>query len=137
MPLSRRVARFNRLVANRFVGPVLTRMPGFGTVNHRGRRSGRPYETPVKVFVRGEDYVIALPYGPGSDWVRNVLAAGGCDLTVRGRRVRLLPPHGPPLQGEEHESDGQRGARRSHEAAAVHRHATSVSEAAPAAPSDT
>jgi hypothetical protein len=36
--------------------------------------------------------VIALTYGTGSDWVRNVLAAGGCELITRGRRERLTSP---------------------------------------------
>ncbi|MER5785581.1 nitroreductase family deazaflavin-dependent oxidoreductase [Streptomyces mobaraensis] len=88
----RRLARFNRAVANRVVAPVLTRLPGFGTVLHRGRRSGRPYATPVKVFRAGNAYVISLPYGPRSDWVRNVVAAGGCELVTRGHRVRLTAP---------------------------------------------
>jgi deazaflavin-dependent oxidoreductase (nitroreductase family) len=92
VPIDRRVARFNRLVANHLVGPVLSRMPGFGKVHHRGRKSGREYATPVKLFRRGEDIVITLPYGRGSDWVKNVLAAGGCDITTRGRRIRLTNP---------------------------------------------
>jgi len=92
MPLGRRVARFNRLFANYFAGPVLTRMPGFGTVHHRGRKSGREYSTPVKLFRDGEGYIITLPYGPGSDWVKNVLAAGGCDLVTRGRSIKLDHP---------------------------------------------
>jgi hypothetical protein len=36
--------------------------------------------------------VVALTYGPGTDWVRNVLAAGECRLERRGRRVRLVNP---------------------------------------------
>jgi deazaflavin-dependent oxidoreductase (nitroreductase family) len=92
MPISRRVARLNRRLANHLVGPVLTRLPGFGTVEHVGRRSGRRYRTPVKLFRRGDQYVITLPYGPGSDWVRNVLAAGGCALTTGGRRIALNRP---------------------------------------------
>ncbi|MFD4659806.1 nitroreductase family deazaflavin-dependent oxidoreductase [Kitasatospora sp. NPDC058444] len=92
MPIPRQVARFNRRVANRFVGPVLSRMPGFGRVHHRGRKSGRPYSTPVKLFRRGQDIVVTLPYGPGSDWVKNVLAAGGCEITTRGRRIALGEP---------------------------------------------
>jgi deazaflavin-dependent oxidoreductase (nitroreductase family) len=87
-----RMARFNRMFANRIFGPVLTRFPGFGTVHHRGRKSGREYHTPVKLFRRGKDIVITLPYGSNSDWVRNVLAAGGCDLTTRGRRITLTNP---------------------------------------------
>ncbi|MFF0116640.1 nitroreductase family deazaflavin-dependent oxidoreductase [Streptomyces prasinus] len=92
MPISRRVARFNKAVANHFVGPVLSRMPGFGKVHHHGRRSGRAFTTPVKLFRRDEDIVITLPYGPGSDWVKNVLAAGGCEITTRGRRIRVTDP---------------------------------------------
>jgi deazaflavin-dependent oxidoreductase (nitroreductase family) len=88
----RRLARFNRQVANRVVGPVLTRMPGFGAVLHRGRRSGRQYRTPVKLFRRGDGYLVSLPYGQDSDWVKNVLAAGGCHLVTRGRQLELVDP---------------------------------------------
>lgn len=92
MPINRRVARFNKAVANHFVGPILSRMPGFGKVHHHGRKSGRAFTTPVKLFRRGEDIVITLPYGPGSDWVKNVLAAGGCEITTRGRRIKVADP---------------------------------------------
>jgi hypothetical protein len=44
------------------------------------------------VFRDGERYVFAPPYGPDSDWVRNVLAAGGGDLLSRGRRIHLADP---------------------------------------------
>ncbi|GAB2869467.1 nitroreductase family deazaflavin-dependent oxidoreductase [Actinoallomurus bryophytorum] len=92
MSIRRRLARFNRVFANRLLGPTLPALPGFGAVHHRGRRSGRPYRTPVMVFRDGELYVLALPYGSDSDWVKNVLAAGGCDLRTRGRGVRLVEP---------------------------------------------
>ncbi|MET4672750.1 deazaflavin-dependent oxidoreductase (nitroreductase family) [Streptomyces sp. PvR018] len=92
VPINRRVARFNKAVANHFVGPVLSRMPGFGKVHHHGRRSGRAFTTPVKLFRRGEDIIITLPYGPGSDWVKNVLAEGGCEITTRGRRIKVTAP---------------------------------------------
>lgn len=36
--------------------------------------------------------MIALVYGTDSDWVRNVTAAGGCELNVRGRQLRLIRP---------------------------------------------
>ena len=50
--------------------------PGMGVITHRGRRSGRIYETPVNVFRRSDGYVVALTYRAGADWVRNVLTAG-------------------------------------------------------------
>jgi deazaflavin-dependent oxidoreductase (nitroreductase family) len=88
----RRVARFNQRYANRIVGRVLVRLPGFGVVHHRGRRTGRAYRTPVKVFRSGENYLISLPYGADSDWVRNVLAAGRCELTTGRRTISLVAP---------------------------------------------
>ena len=92
MPLSRGVARFNHLVTNRISLPVAGHLPGFGVVRHRGRKSGRVYRTPVSVFATAEGYMVALTYGPGSDWVKNVLAAGRCELETRGRRVPLVDP---------------------------------------------
>jgi len=92
MTLSRRWARFNKTMGNRVAGPLFGRMPGFGLVLHRGRTSGREYRTPVKLFRHDGAYVITLPYGSGTDWVKNVRAAGGCDLLVRGRRIPLAGP---------------------------------------------
>jgi deazaflavin-dependent oxidoreductase (nitroreductase family) len=92
MPLPRRLAKFNRVVTNRFLGPLARYLPGFAVVSHVGRRSGRAYRTPVNLYRRGDGYVIALVYGADSQWVRNVLAAGGADIETRGRRVRLVGP---------------------------------------------
>jgi hypothetical protein len=44
------------------------------------------------VFPVPGGYLIALTYGADSDWVRNVQAAGGCDLHTRGRLVHLVSP---------------------------------------------
>jgi deazaflavin-dependent oxidoreductase (nitroreductase family) len=92
MVVSKRVGRFNRAVTNRLTRPFVGRLPWFGIVQHRGRRSGRIYRTPVNAFSTDGGYVIALIYGAGADWVRNVTAAGGCELRVRGRQVRLTEP---------------------------------------------
>jgi deazaflavin-dependent oxidoreductase (nitroreductase family) len=92
MSLRRRLAHFNRVFGNRIVGRVIPLFPGFGAVHHHGRKSGHEYRTPVKVFRQGDSYVISLPYGSDSDWVKNVLAADGCDLVTRGRRVHLVEP---------------------------------------------
>ena len=50
MPLPRWLARFNRRVTNRLFGPVAPRLPGFGVVVHTGRKTHRPYRTPMNVF---------------------------------------------------------------------------------------
>jgi deazaflavin-dependent oxidoreductase (nitroreductase family) len=92
MVLPRSVARVNRRVTNHFLGPLAARLPGFGVVTHTGRRSGRSYRTPVGVFAGPGGYVVALTYGKDTDWVRNVLAAGGCQLETRRRQVPLTAP---------------------------------------------
>ena len=92
MALPRGLAAFNRRVTNHVTGPLAGRLPGFGVVVHRGRRSGREYRSPVNVFVAAGGYVVALTYGADSDWVKNVLAAGNCEVVTRGRTVHLTAP---------------------------------------------
>ena len=93
MPLPRALGRFNRRVTNRVLGPLVTRLPWFAWLEHTGRRSGRPYRTPVMLFGSGGRRVIAMTYGPDTEWARNVLAAGGATV-VRGggRRLELQRP---------------------------------------------
>jgi len=80
----------------RYLNPVLrrvaNRLPGFCVATYRGRTSGRVYRIPLNVFRRGDRYVFALTYGPDVQWVKNVLAAGGCDIETRGRHVSLVRP---------------------------------------------
>lgn len=90
MPLPRVVARSNKRFANRLIKPLARRLPFLAVVHHVGRRSGRHYAIPVNVFHDGNDIVVPLTYGSGSDWVRNVLAAGECELEHRGRRRRMV-----------------------------------------------
>jgi len=92
MVLSNAVARFNKKVTNRVTGRFAGRLPGFGLIEHTGRRSGRTFHTPVNMFATDGGYLVALTYGRESDWVRNVLAAGGCTAMTRGRRVLLSEP---------------------------------------------
>lgn len=53
-------------------------------VRHVGRRTGRPYVTPVGVRRSGDVAVIALTFGNRSDWSQNVRAAGGCSIRMEG-----------------------------------------------------
>jgi deazaflavin-dependent oxidoreductase (nitroreductase family) len=93
LPAPRSIARFNRRFTNRLALKVAGYLPGFAIVSHVGRKSGRAYRTPVNAFRTDGGYIIALTYGSESDWVKNVLAAGSCELQTRGRRVRLYDPH--------------------------------------------
>jgi deazaflavin-dependent oxidoreductase (nitroreductase family) len=92
MPIPRRVGQWNKVGLNRLTRHIAPWLPGFGVVVHGGRRSGRRYRTPVNVFPAADGYLIALTYGPDTDWVKNVMAAGGCELETRGRTVRLVSP---------------------------------------------
>ena len=89
MPAPRWVARFNKAGLNKLTRFVAPWAPGWAVVVHRGRKSGRVFRTPLWAFRRGDSYVIALTYGTGSDWLRNVTAAGGCELESRSRHYRL------------------------------------------------
>jgi deazaflavin-dependent oxidoreductase (nitroreductase family) len=93
MPAPRSIARFNKRFTNRLTLRVAGYLPGFAIVSHVGRKSGRTYRTPVNAFRTEDGYIIALTYGAQSDWVKNVLEAGWCELQTRGRLVRLFAPH--------------------------------------------
>ena len=94
-PPSTRLHRMHRFTT-RFVNPIARRdadrLPGFAVLRYAGRRTGRAYRTPMNVFRDGPDWVFALTYGSEVDWVRNVIAAGECEMETRGRIVRLVDP---------------------------------------------
>ena len=102
MPAPRWVARANKKGLNRLTKFVAPWAPGWAVVIHRGRKSGRTFRTPLWAFRRRGGYVIALTYGSSADWVRNVLAAGGCELESRRRHYQLGAPR---LYRDENVSD--------------------------------
>ncbi len=86
------VAAFNLKVTNRITAPFVTWLPGFGVITHIGRKSRRVFRTPVNVFPTPEGFLIALTYGPDSQWVQNVLAAGTAELETRRTKYHLSAP---------------------------------------------
>lgn len=67
-----------------------------GVIRARGRVSGRLIETPVGIVSTEDDFLIALPYGPRPQWLRNVMAAGEATLVHEGAthdvdRPELIP----------------------------------------------
>ena len=83
---------FTTHVFNRFSRLFAGWLPGFGLLVYRGRTSGREYRTPMNVFRRADEYVFALTYGSDVQWVKNIRAAGACELVTRGRTVQLVEP---------------------------------------------
>ena len=86
------IRRFSR----RFGHPVALRDAGeagssTAAIRHVGRRSGKPYATPIGVYPMDDDFLVFLPYGSDVDWLRNVRAAGSAELRVDGRTHLVTP----------------------------------------------
>jgi deazaflavin-dependent oxidoreductase (nitroreductase family) len=88
----RQMAAFHRAITNRAAIRFAARLPGFGIVTNVGRKSGSLYRTPVNVFREPDGFRIALTYGRDSGWVKNVLAAEGCQLETRRATYQLFAP---------------------------------------------
>lgn len=92
MTLPNVIARANRVGINRITRHVAGRVPPFAMLVHHGRRTGREYRTPIMTFRCGDTLIIALTYGPDTDWVRNLRVAGGGELIYRDRSYELREP---------------------------------------------
>ena len=83
------VKTFNRLallVAGRRLVPV------WGVLRHSGRKSGREYSTPLAFVSTPGAFFIGLPWGRGTDWVRNVRAARRCTVRLGGHEYECTEP---------------------------------------------
>ena len=87
------LAKINIAFTNRITGLFAGWLPGFGILTHVGRKSGKVYRTPINVFRASNGFIIALTYSSQSEWVKNVLAAGGCELKTRGKKYQLSSPN--------------------------------------------
>ena len=67
-------------------------IPLWAVVRHRGRVSGRNLAVPVAVLPTADGFIINLPFGAGTNWVRNVVAAGGCTIRWKARDHRMAEP---------------------------------------------
>ncbi|MCB0926583.1 MAG: nitroreductase family deazaflavin-dependent oxidoreductase [Mycobacterium sp.] len=100
MQLPQRLARFNRHVTNPIQRMWAGWAPGFGILEHSGRKSGKTYRTPLNVFTTDDGVAILLSYGPDRDWLKNITVAGGGTLKRRGQTFRVTdPPGGVPGGG--------------------------------------
>ena len=85
--------RFTKYVVNRFTLRRAGR-PNYPTaaLHHVGRKSGRPYVTPLAAEPVAGGFVIPLVYGDDTDWCRNLLAAGKGTLYLNGEAIPILNP---------------------------------------------
>ena len=113
--------------------PIAMRSAGSGSsktsfVRHTGRTTGRIYETPVVAVEHAEGFLIALPYGGRTDWVKNVLAHGSATIVTGGHTYEVDQPqivpmseatvHFKPREQQLHRRFGIESCLRVHRAAA-------------------
>jgi len=92
------VRRFNRAFTNKLQrGSAGTAGANASLIQHRGRKSGLTYETPIVAVADDDGFLIALPYGADTDWVKNVFAAGSAVLITGGEVHTLARPELVPL----------------------------------------
>jgi deazaflavin-dependent oxidoreductase (nitroreductase family) len=101
MRLPDQLARFNRHVTNPIQRMWAGKLPGFGIIEHVGRRSGKVYRTPVNTYRIPDGFAVFLVYGPDRDWVRNLNAAGRGRLVHRGRTYDVTDPTVRPRRRRE------------------------------------
>jgi hypothetical protein len=91
--LKNMVRQFNKRILNPFTLSFAGRRRSpYTIVMHVGRKSGRIYATPVVAAVRESRIFIPLPYGEGVDWLRNILAEGGCTVKWNGISYQVGEP---------------------------------------------
>ncbi len=71
--------------------PLARFLPGVTVITHRGRKTGRQFETAVSAYRTGGTVAIMLAHGK-TNWVKNVLAAGEAEIRLGRREVRLVNP---------------------------------------------
>ena len=92
-PVVTAVRRVNRAVWN----PQAMKTAGqpgatASVIQHVGRTTGTPYETPIGPYITEDGFVVALPYGSTPDWLKNVLAAGSAVIVHEGSTYSVDQP---------------------------------------------
>ncbi len=60
---------------------------------HRGRKSGKEYQTPLDAHPTADGFLFIIMYGADrSDWVQNILAEGAATLRYDGDQIPLVQP---------------------------------------------
>jgi deazaflavin-dependent oxidoreductase (nitroreductase family) len=90
--------RFHHAVGNRLqMRSAGTRGRYASVIRHQGRTTGRTYETPVWAVPAEDGFVIAIVYGPGTDWLKNVLASGAAAIVHDGDTCAVGQPEIVPM----------------------------------------
>ena len=78
--------------------------PLWGILRHRGRTSGKAYATPIVALAAPDGFLIPLPFGDQTQWLKNIQAAdhaglrhAGHDYVIDHPEVVDLKTAGPDL----------------------------------------
>jgi deazaflavin-dependent oxidoreductase (nitroreductase family) len=92
-PVVNRIRRYARDVGNpRQLKSAGTPGANASILRHTGRKSGKQYQTPVTATRTADGFVIGLPYGPNTDWLKNVLANGSTTVVFQGSSYECDEP---------------------------------------------
>lgn len=86
----RRISRFTTGASLPLAGKPWN--PVFAVVEHRGRKTGRSYRTPVAARRTEGGFIISLAFGAHVDWFRNLAAAGAGTIQWRGGDYPVTAP---------------------------------------------
>jgi deazaflavin-dependent oxidoreductase (nitroreductase family) len=84
--LVRGFAPISKLLAGTRVFPL------WGVLRHTGRTSGKVYATPVVALKTQDGFIIPLPFGEATQWIKNLAAAGGGAIRHAGREHKIGEP---------------------------------------------
>jgi deazaflavin-dependent oxidoreductase (nitroreductase family) len=91
--MARTVRRLTRALNPMLMGLASSGwIPVWALVTHVGRRSGRVYRTPIAIRPTASGFVIPLPWGDGTDWCRNLIAANGGVVRWKGADYPVVAP---------------------------------------------
>jgi deazaflavin-dependent oxidoreductase (nitroreductase family) len=90
--------------ARKVFGPFLNLLMHLGisawgsrVLEHRGRRSGKTFRTPVNLLAIGSNEYLVSPRGE-TEWVRNVRAADGQLVLILGRHRQVRTAEEVPVE---------------------------------------
>lgn len=69
-----------------------------GILHHVGRTSGKQYDTPLGFMRVGTELAVLLPYGPETDWMRNLMESGSATITFEGETIAVDDPRVVPAE---------------------------------------
>jgi hypothetical protein len=95
LPAKRKLSLMHRITIA--VGPIGRPLAGtrwfplWAILRHTGRKSGKQYAIPIVAFPSVDGFVIPLPFGDDTQWVRNLFGADG-GLRWRAREYTIDQP---------------------------------------------